>query len=90
MEEDLRRKSETQKENRNGGKRVMDFLGFFSLFFFLGLVWFGLTAMARELNTEKTVEKRRRMNKQTLYIQSYQLAFFIFINLFIKKKKRLN
>jgi len=70
MEEDLRRKSETQKEKRNGGKRVIDFFFwvFFSLFFFFG--WFGLTAMARELNTEKTVEKRRRMNKQTLYIQS--------------------
>lgn len=72
MEEDLRRKSETQKEGkkRNGGKRVIDFLfflGFFSLWIFLLL---GLTAMARELNTEKTVEKRRRMNKQTLYIQS--------------------
>lgn len=59
-----------KKKKRNGGKTVIDFflfLGFFSLWIFLLL---GLTGMARELNTEKTVEKRRRMNKQTLYIQS--------------------
>lgn len=85
-------------ENWNGEKGIsLSSWSSLGAFFFLSLdslpflAWVSLSdCNARELNTEETVEKRRRINKHTIYTNTNLLflySFFFLVFLFVLKRK---